>query len=35
MVVDVLKRAAIKPWDSQLKAVYGVGVEAQAGEVGA
>jgi hypothetical protein len=32
-VVDVLKRAAIGPWDNQLKAVYGVGVEAQAGEV--
>ena len=33
MVVDVLKRAAIGPWDSQTRAVYGVGVEAQAGEV--
>jgi hypothetical protein len=32
-VVDVLKRAAIKPWDSQIKAVHGVGAEAQAGEV--
>jgi hypothetical protein len=32
-VVDVLKRAAVGPWDGQLKAVYGVGVEAQAGEV--
>lgn len=26
-VVDVLKRAAIKPWDSQTMAVFGVGVE--------
>jgi hypothetical protein len=33
MVVAVLKRAAVGPWDSQLKAVYGVGVEAGAGEV--
>jgi hypothetical protein len=33
MVVDVLKRAAIGPWDSQTRAVYGVGSEAQAGEV--
>jgi hypothetical protein len=33
LVVDALKRAAIRPWDSQLRAVYGVGVEAQAGEV--
>jgi hypothetical protein len=32
-VVDVLKRAAIGPWDSQTRAVYGVGSEAQAGEV--
>jgi hypothetical protein len=32
-VVDVLKRAAVGPWDSQTRAVYGVGVEAQAGEV--
>jgi hypothetical protein len=32
-VVAALKRAAIKPWDSQTRAVYGVGVEAQAGEV--
>jgi hypothetical protein len=32
-VVDVLKRAAVGPWDSQLTAVYGVGVEAQAGDV--
>jgi hypothetical protein len=30
-VVDVLKRAAVEPWDSQTRAVYGVGVEA--GEV--
>jgi|LakMenE01Jun11ns_1017448.scaffolds.fasta_scaffold9939721_2 hypothetical protein len=27
-VVDVLKRAAAGPWDSQIRAVYGVGVEA-------
>jgi hypothetical protein len=33
MVVAVLKRAAIGPWDSQTRAVFGVGVEAQAGEV--
>jgi hypothetical protein len=33
-VVAVLKRAAIGPWDSQTRAVFGVGVEAQAGEVG-
>jgi hypothetical protein len=32
-VVAVLKRAAVEPWDSQLKAVYGVGVEAGAGDV--
>jgi hypothetical protein len=32
-VAAVLKRAAIGPWDSQLKAVYGVGSDAQAGEV--
>jgi hypothetical protein len=32
-VVDVLKRAAVGPWDSQIRAVYGVGVEAQAGDV--
>jgi hypothetical protein len=32
-VVDVLKRAAAGPWDSQIRAVYGVGVEAGAGEV--
>ncbi len=32
-VVAVLKRAAIGPWDSQTRAVYGVGVEAGAGEV--
>jgi hypothetical protein len=32
-VVDVLKRAEVGPWDSQTRAVYGVGVEAQAGEV--
>jgi hypothetical protein len=32
-VVGVLRRAAIGPWDSQTRAVYGVGVEAQAGEV--
>jgi hypothetical protein len=32
-VVAVLKRAAVGPWDSQLTAVYGVGSEAQAGEV--
>jgi hypothetical protein len=32
-VAAVLKRAAVGPWDSQLKAVYGVGSEAQAGEV--
>jgi hypothetical protein len=32
-VVGVLKRAAVGPWDSQLKGVYGVGVEAQVGEV--
>ena len=34
LVVDVLKRAAVGPWDSQLTAVYGVGAEAQAGDVG-
>ena len=28
-VVDVLKRAAVKPWDSQTRAVFGVGAEAQ------
>jgi hypothetical protein len=34
LVVDVLKRAAVGAWDSQTRAVYGVGVEAaQAGEV--
>jgi len=33
-VVGVLKKAAIGPWDSQTSAVYGVGVEAQAGDVG-
>jgi hypothetical protein len=32
-VVAVLKRAAVGPWDSQTRAVYGVGVEAGAGEV--
>jgi hypothetical protein len=32
-VVAALKRAAVGPWDSQTRAVYGVGVEAQAGEV--
>jgi len=32
-VVDVLKRAAVKPWDSQTRAVFGVGAEAQAGDV--
>jgi hypothetical protein len=32
-VVAVLKRAAVRPWDSQTRAVYGVGAEAQAGEV--
>jgi hypothetical protein len=32
-VVSALKRAAVGPWDSQTRAVYGVGVEAQAGEV--
>ena len=32
-VVDVLKRAATRPWDSQTMAVFGVGAEAQAGEV--
>jgi hypothetical protein len=32
-VVDVLKRAAEGPWDSQTKAVFGVGAEPQAGEV--
>ena len=32
-VVDVLKRAAVGPWDSQTRAVFGVGAEAQAGEV--
>jgi hypothetical protein len=32
-VVDVLKRAAVGAWDSQTRAVYGVGAEAQAGEV--
>jgi hypothetical protein len=32
-VVDVLKKATDGPWDSQTKAVYGVGSEAQAGEV--
>ena len=32
-VVAALKRAAIGPWDSQTRAVYGVGVEAGAGEV--
>jgi hypothetical protein len=32
-VADVLKRAAAGPWDSQIRAVYGVGVEAGAGEV--
>jgi hypothetical protein len=30
-VVDVLKRAAVGPWDGQTRAVYGVGVDA--GEV--
>jgi hypothetical protein len=34
-VVGVLKRPAAGSWDSQLTAVYGVGVEPQAGEVGA
>ncbi len=29
-VVGVLKRAAVKPWDSQTRAVFGVGAEAQA-----
>jgi hypothetical protein len=29
-VVDVLKRAAVGPWDSQTRAVFGVGAEAQA-----
>jgi hypothetical protein len=33
MVVDVLKRAEVGPWDSQTRAVYGVGAEAGAGEV--
>jgi hypothetical protein len=33
LVVDVLKRAAVGAWDGQLKAVYGVGAEAGAGEV--
>jgi hypothetical protein len=33
LVVDVLKRAAVGPWDGQLKAVYGVGMEAQAEKV--
>jgi hypothetical protein len=32
-VVDVLKRAAVGPWDSQIRAVYGVGVDAGAGEL--
>jgi hypothetical protein len=32
-VVAVLKRAAVGPWDSQTRAVFGVGSEAQAGEV--
>lgn len=32
-VVNVLKRAAIRPWDSQTMAVFGVGAEAQAGEM--
>jgi hypothetical protein len=32
-VVGVLRRAAIGPWDSQTRAVFGVGAEAQAGEV--
>jgi hypothetical protein len=32
-VVGVLRRAAVGPWDSQTRAVFGVGVEAQAGEV--
>jgi hypothetical protein len=32
-VVAALKRAAVGPWDSQTRAVYGVGVEAGAGEV--
>jgi hypothetical protein len=32
-VVGVLKKAAVGPWDSQLKAVYGVGSEAQADEL--
>jgi hypothetical protein len=29
-VVDVLKRAAVGPWDSQTRAVFGIGSEAQA-----
>jgi hypothetical protein len=33
-VVAVLKKATDGPWDSQTRAVYGVGSEAQAGEVG-
>jgi hypothetical protein len=32
-IVDVLKRAAVGAWDSQTRAVYGVGVEAGAGEL--
>jgi hypothetical protein len=32
-VVAVLERAAVGPWDSQTRAVFGVGSEAQAGEV--
>jgi hypothetical protein len=32
-IVDVLKRAAVGAWDSQTRAVYGVGAEAQAGEL--
>jgi hypothetical protein len=32
-VVAALKKATDGPWDSQTRAVYGVGVEAQAGEV--
>lgn len=32
-VVDVLKGAAVGPWDSQTRAVLGVWVEAEAGEV--
>ncbi len=32
-VVAVLKKATDGPWDGQLKALYGVGVEAQAGEL--